>query len=207
MSRAKFALGVPLALAASVVEFSMLRRAKPHPVGLASASTEMPPLLESHGWHHGLTDMVLAYGHPFDVSKPLVEVATCFSEADCELPPTELALARAEHRDAAWAHGDFEDPVVVFSAQGSLPEDVPVPHPDFARQERAVAVDGERQVITMVSLRRYQGLHFRHGSLLVSAVARLGFPDELSFQVVDDLAPYFAGRRRFVLSWLQPWQG
>jgi hypothetical protein len=206
MSRAKFALGVPLALAASVVEFSMLRRAKPHPVGLASVPPELSPLLESHGWYHGLTDVVLAYGYPFDVTKPLVEVATCFSEAYCELPPVELALARAEHRDAAWARGDFEDPVIVFSAPGSLPEDVPVLEPDFARQERVVAVGGERQVMTVVSLRRYQGLHFRHGSVLVSAVARLGFSDELSFQHVHDLEPFFAGRRRFVLSWLRPWQ-
>jgi hypothetical protein len=36
VSRAKFALGVPVALAVSMVEFNILRRAKPHPVGLAS---------------------------------------------------------------------------------------------------------------------------------------------------------------------------
>jgi len=46
-------------------------------------------------------------------------------------------------------------------------------------------------------------LRFGQGSVLVTAVARLGFPSVLSFGVIDDLEPYFAGYRRFVLSWLQ----
>jgi hypothetical protein len=80
MSRAQFALGVPVALAASVVRFYMLRRANPHPFGLAAVTPMMPRMLESDGWGPGLTDIVLAYGYPFDVSRPLIEVATCFSE-------------------------------------------------------------------------------------------------------------------------------
>lgn len=63
-----------------------------------------------------------------------------------------------------------------------------------------------KRVMAVMSLRRYQGIHFRHGPTTVTAVARLGFPEELSFQSVDDLEPYFAGRRRFVLSRLRFWQ-
>jgi hypothetical protein len=73
MQRTKLALGMPIALAASVVEFSMLRRARPHPLGLDSTPAAMPRMLESHGWGPGLTEMVLAYGYPFDASKPLIE--------------------------------------------------------------------------------------------------------------------------------------
>jgi hypothetical protein len=132
-------------------------------------------------------------------------VATYFSEPDCGLPSVEQALARAEHRDAAWARGDLEDMTAVFSPPGS-PWDVATRETDFAPDERAFTVNGEQVVTTVLSLGRYQGLHFRHGSTVVIAVARFGFPDGLSFQSVDDLEPYLTGRRRFVLSWLQLWQ-
>jgi hypothetical protein len=42
------------------------------------------------------------------------------------------------------------------------------------------------------------------GSSPVTAAARLGFPSPLSFRVIDDLEPYFAGYRRFVLGFLRP---
>ncbi len=49
----------------------------------------------------------------------------------------------------------------------------------------------------------YAALRFGQGSVIVTAVTRQGFPSALSFGVIDDLEPYFAGYRRFVLSWLQ----
>jgi hypothetical protein len=48
-------------------------------------------------------------------------------------------------------------------------------------------------------------LRFRDGAVVVTAVARLGFPGELAFAVVDDLESYFAGYRRLVRSFLVPW--
>jgi hypothetical protein len=197
---------VPVALAASVVRFHMLRRAKPHPFGLATAAPTMPRMLESDGWGPGLTDMVLAYGHPFDVAKPLIEVATCFSEPYCYLPSVGQALARAEHRDAAWARNDLGELVGVFSPANRPSEEVPVPEDVLTRQRRAADVDGEQRAMQVVSLRQYEALRFRHGPMVVTAVARWGFPDPLSFRTVSDLEPYFAGHRRFVLSWLRFWE-
>jgi hypothetical protein len=52
VSRAKLALGVPLALAADVALFSMLRRARPKPVGL----TVIPPA----GFEHHERAVVVA---------------------------------------------------------------------------------------------------------------------------------------------------
>lgn len=205
MQRSKLAFGMPVALALSVVEFRMLRRTKPHPLGLASPPAAMPRMLESHGWEHGLTDMVLAYGYPFDTAKPLIEVATYFCEPDYDLPSVQQVLARAEHRDAAWERDDLEDMTAVFSPPDS-PWDVAVRDTDFASDERTLTIDGEQATATVLSFGRYQGLHLRHGSMAVIAVARLGFPHDLSFQSVDDLEPYFAGRRRFVLSWVRLWQ-
>jgi hypothetical protein len=60
-------------------------------------------------------------------------------------------------------------------------------------------------VLTVVSLDGYEGLRFRHGSMVVTAVARLGF-EGVSFEVVDDLEPYLAGYTRFVLGWLRFWE-
>lgn len=60
----------------------------------------MPQILWSEGYGQGLTEIALAYGHPHEVSKPLIQVMTCFSEEHCWSPPLEEAIARAEHRDA-----------------------------------------------------------------------------------------------------------
>jgi hypothetical protein len=43
--------------------------------------------------------------------------------------------------------------------------------------------------------------------MVVTAVARLGFPERPIFDVVEDLEPYLAEHRRFILSWLRIWEG
>jgi hypothetical protein len=96
--------------------------------------------------------------------------------------------------------------VGVFSPPDRPSEEVPVPEADFVRQEQTVIVDGEQRAIPVMSLRQYDALRFRQGSMVVTAVARLGFPDAPSFHTVEDLEPYFAGHRRFVLSWLRLWE-
>ncbi len=60
----------------------------------------MPQILWSEGYGQGLIEIALAYGHPHEVSKPLIQVMTCFSEEHCWSRPLEEAIARAEHRDA-----------------------------------------------------------------------------------------------------------
>ena len=80
---------------------------------------------------------------------------------------------------------------------------VPVPDRDLDYTKRVITVDGEERAATVITYGTYAALRFGQGSVLVTAVARLGFPSVLSFGVIDDLEPYFAGYGRFVLSWLQ----
>jgi hypothetical protein len=111
----------------------------------------------------------------------------------------EEALARAEHRDAAWARGEWEHVGGPFSP---VPR-VTVPVNGFTQQDRAVEVDGEQRVIPLLSLGHYQALRFEQDTKAVTAVARFGFPEALSFYTVDDLGPYVAGFRRFMLGLLR----
>jgi hypothetical protein len=84
VSRAKLALGVPLAMAADQALFAMLRRTRPRPFGLSTPAAT-PAMLSSAG-QSGLssfTSVVLCYGLPLRVAGPLIEVQTCFSDHDC----------------------------------------------------------------------------------------------------------------------------
>jgi hypothetical protein len=200
VSRAQLVVGAPVALAVSRWRFSRLRRANPHPFGLSGAPA--PMMLSSDGWGPGLTDVVLSYGRLLAVAGQLIEVATCFSERHCYLPSLEEAIGRAEHRDAAWTRGDWESAGGPFEP---VPE-VPLSLGAFEHEERSVVVEGQERAIAVVSRRNYEALRFRQGPAVVTAVARSGFPGVPSFQVVDDLEPYFAGYTRFVLSWLRFWQ-
>jgi hypothetical protein len=157
-------------------------------------------VLWSEGYGAGLIEIVLAYGHPHDVSKPLIQVQTCFSEQDCCSPSLGEAIARAEHRDACFARSEWVDAGDSFDP---FPP-VPVPDQSLDHSERTVAVDGEERAATVVSYGNYAALRFHQGSTVVTAVARLGFLSPLSFRVIDDLEPYFAGYRRFVLGFLRP---
>lgn len=200
MSRAQLIVGAPVALAVSRFRFAQLRRAQPHPYALAEIASALPRILWSESWGPGLTGMVLAYGYPHAVFRPLIEVATCFAERHCFLPSLEEAIARAEHRDAFYATSEWVDSGGPFDPMPGIP----VPAREFGRDERTVGVDGEERATTVVSYGDYAALRFRQGSAVVTAVARLGFPDVLSFQAIDDLEPYFAGYKRFVLGWLKP---
>jgi hypothetical protein len=203
VSRAKFALGVPLALAADVALFSMLRRARPQPVGFIAPPVR-PAMLgtgnESEG--QGFTSIVLCYGRPLAVAGPFIEVQTCFSERDCHLPALEETITRARLRDDAWARQDWErEPGVFGSATG-----VEVPEDGFERQERAVVVAGQERRLPVVSQDGYEALRLDHHPMVVTAVARGGLPERPAFDVVADLEPYLAEHRRFILSWLKFWE-
>jgi hypothetical protein len=161
MSRARLAAGVPVALAVSRWRFSKLRRVDPRPFGLAVVPPLWPVMLSSEGRGPGLTAMSLSYGRPLAVSGQLIEVATCFSEPDCELPPVREAIARAQQRDAAWAREDWEN---APEMSGPEPFEVPVPAAGFHRQERPVIVAGQERVMAVMSRDGYEGVRFRHGS-------------------------------------------
>jgi hypothetical protein len=87
-----------------------------------------------------------------------------------------------------------------------VPE-VQVPAGGFGRGERVVVVAGQERRVPAVSRGAYEALRFDHGSVVVTAVARSGLPDRPRFDVVEDLEPYLAGHRRFILGWLRFWEG
>jgi hypothetical protein len=199
VSRAQLVAGVPVALAVARFRFAKLRRVRPRPYALTRVEPGMPRLLWSEGYEQGLTEIVLAYGHPHDVSKPFIQVRTCFGEEDCCSPSLAEAIARAEHRDACFARSEWVDAGDCFDP---FPP-VPVPDRILDHRQHTVVVDGEERTVSVVSCGHHAALRFRQGSVAVAATARLGFPSELSFGVTDDMEPYFAGYRRFVLGFLR----
>jgi hypothetical protein len=163
----------------------------------------MPPILWSEGYGPSLTDIVLAYGHPHEVDRPLIQVMTSFAEERCHVPPLEEAIARAEHRDACFARLDWVAAGDCFDSSVPGPR-MPFRDKSFDYGERLIAVDGEERPVVIASHGTHAALRFHQDSVTVTAVARLGFPPALTFHVTDDLEPYFAGYRRFVLGWLKP---
>jgi len=200
VSRTQLVVGAPVALAVSRFEFAKLRRLRPRPVALAAVPAGMPRMLCSESYGPGLEEIVLAYGYPFPVHKPLIEVETCFSQEQPSSTALEQVIARAEYRDSCYADLRWEDVVEPFGGS----QDVPVPARSLDRRDQAVTVDGEERSVVVVSYGSYAALRFHRDTVTVTAVARLGFPATLAFQTTDDLEPYFAGYTRFVLSWLRP---
>lgn len=203
MSRAKLALGVPLAVAADVAMIAMIRRSRPRPLGLSNAGAT-PAMLSSAG-SQGLsrcTEVVLCYGWPLTAAGPLTEVETCFPGGDCGRPALQETITRAVLRDQAWAREDWEGDPGVFA---DWPE-VRVLADGFEQHERVVVVGGQERRMPVISRGDYEALRFDHDSMVVTAVARSGFPEGPRFDVVKDLEPYLAEHRRFILSWLRFWE-
>jgi hypothetical protein len=66
-----------LGTAMAAFRFPRLRRADPHPFGLAAPPLEQV-MLGGESWdRQGLIDITLVYVDPLDVSAPVVEVTTC----------------------------------------------------------------------------------------------------------------------------------
>ncbi len=148
-----------------------------------------------------LTDVVLAYGYPHALPRPFIEVETGFAGSSSAAPSLEVAIARAEHRDEFFAWWEW------VGAGGPFDDETPavVPADGHHRDERMVSVDGAERPMVVVSRGDYAALRFRDGVVVVTAVARRGFPGELAFAPADDLESYFAGYRRLVRSFLVPW--
>jgi hypothetical protein len=203
VSRAKLALGVPLAMAADVALFAMLRRARPRPFGLNTPAVT-PAMLSSAGQSglNSFTSVVLCYGRPLAVAGPLTEVQTCFPERDCDVPALPETIIRAELRDQAWAGEDWESDPGVFTPV----REVQVPADGFEHHERIVVVAGQERHVPVTSRGRCEALRFDHESMVITAVARTGFPPRPGFDVVEDLEPYLLEHRRFIVSWLRFWE-
>jgi hypothetical protein len=203
VSRAKLALGVPLAMAADAALVAMLRRSRPCPLGLSNADA-MPAMLWSAGTlgFSRCTEVVLSYGQPLRAAGPFTEVRTCFPGGDCDWPGLQEAITRAELRDRAWSREDWADDPGVFAFVPA----VRVPADGFERHELLIVVAGQEHRVPVLSRGSYEALQFVHDSMVVTAVARAGFPERPRFDVVADLEPYLTEHRRFILGWLRFWQ-
>jgi hypothetical protein len=136
-------------------------------------------MLCSESYGPGLEEIVLAYGYPFPVHKPLIEVETCFSQEQPSSTALEQVIARAEYRDSCYADLRWEDVVEPFGGS----QDVPVPARSLDRRDQAVTVDGEERSVVVMSYGSYAALRFHRDTVTVTAVARLGpgypcFPDD-----------------------------
>jgi hypothetical protein len=200
VSRIRLVVGASLALVVSRFRFARLRRAMPCPYAISGLPPAMPRLLLSESRGTDLIEIVLGYGFPRAISRPLIEVATCFAPAESSVPSLGQALAGAAHRDACYARDKWEEAGGPFES----PAPAQALATELRRNDRQVVVDGEERYLAIASYRKYEALQFSQGSAVVTAVARFGFPDGLSFGQVDDLEPYFAGYIRFVRSWLKP---
>jgi hypothetical protein len=193
-----------MAMAADVALFAMLRRSRPCPLGLSNAGAT-PAMLSSAG-SLGLsrcTEVALCYGRPLHTAGPLTEVETSFPGGEADRPALQETITRAELRDRAWSREDWQSDPGVFAP---VPE-VRVPAEGFERRERLVVVAGHEHRVPVISRGGYEALRFDYDSMTVTAVARSGFPERPRFDVVEDLEPYLAEHRRFILSWLRFWEG
>jgi hypothetical protein len=202
MVRARTALGVSIGLAISVPLFAAVRRARPQPMGLDPVPPGWPRIFGTTGWSNGLTDLALAYGYPLDLARPLVSVGTAFSPEDAGLVSLEEILATAVAGDEAVARDEPEDGRVLFSVSSGDSLHRAAPSAEVLREDRSIMVNGEPRTVTVASWGGYEALRFEQGGEVITATARHRFPRDLSFRLVSDLEPYFAGHRRFFLSWL-----
>jgi hypothetical protein len=184
VSRARMALGVPLAMAADDALFAMLRRSRPCPFGLSNAGAT-PAMLSSAGslGFSRCTEVVLCYGRPLHTAGPLTEVETCFPGDEDDRPALQETITRAELRDRAWAREDWESDPGVFAP---VPP-VRVRAEGFERREHLVVIAGQEHRVPVISRGSYEALRFDHDSMTVIAVARDGFPERPRFDVVEDL--------------------
>jgi len=202
-SRVMFMVGAPLALAADVSLARSLRRARPRPFGLTVPA--VMPAMVSSAEVEGSGDVAsveLCYGRMLNVAGPLIEVQTCFYDDDGDSSTVQEAIVRAELRDQAWVRKDWAADTGVFS---SMPA-VQVPADGFKQSERQIVAAGHDYLVPVISRGVYEALRFTADAMVITAVARKGFPERPLFDVVEDLEPYLAGRKRFFLGWLRFWE-
>lgn len=83
---------------------------------------------------------------------------------------------------------------------------VQVPADGFKQSERQIVAAGHDYLVPVISRGVYEALRFTADATVITAVARMGFPERLQFDVIEDLEPYLVGRKRFFLSWLRFWE-
>ena len=174
-------------LAAAV--FPRIRRAGPHPWGLAEPSLD-PVMLGEHSWdRHGLITIGLVYGDPLEVSAPLVAVTTRLPGRSGDAGAPEEALAQLADIDAAVVRRNWLAPA--FQAQPS-----PVGPVDFG--DAHLVLGDEPHPVSVLSFRHYQAAQFADAAT-AGIIASRHYPlDQLTLAPVPAIEPYLAGSTAFL---------
>lgn len=168
--------------------FPRLRRADPHPLGLAAPLLH-PVMLAGETWDgDGLADMTLAFGDPLDLSAPLVEVTTWLPGRIEEGVP-EQELARLAHRDVAVRGRDW----LAFDEEPASDPEGPV-----AFSDALLVIDGEPCAVSVLSYQHYQAARFACVGSAGTIASRHCPLDRLSLTAVPSIEPYLAGYTEFM---------
>ena len=168
--------------------FPRLRRADPHPWGLAEPSLDPVALSEASWDRHGPIDITLVYGDPLDVPAPLVEVTTRLPDSSGDAGAPEEALAHLAHWDEAVARRDW----LAFCRQPRSEPPGPVSFSDAH-----LVLRQEPQLVTVLRFRQYQAARFADGGT-TGLIASRHYPlDQLTLAPVPAIEPYLVGSTAF----------
>lgn len=178
-----------LGTAMAAFRFPRLRRADPHPWGLAAPSVD-PVMLGGESWdRHGLIDITLVYGDPLEVSAPLVEITTRLPGRTGDAGAPHEALAHLAHRDAAVQRRDW------LAFDGEPGPDPPGP---VVFSDAHLLLGGEPRLVSVLSLRPYQAAQFTDATTAGTIASRHCPLDQLTLAPVPAIEPYLAGYTRFL---------
>jgi hypothetical protein len=175
--------------AMATFRFPRLRRADPHPWGLAAPWLD-PVMLGGETWdRHGLIDITLVYGDPLQVSAPLVEITTRLPGSTGDAGAPHEALAHLAHRDAAVQRRDW------LAVDGQPGPDPPGP---VVFSDAHLLLGGEPRPVSVLSLRHYQAAQFTDATTAGTIASRHCPLDQLTLAPVPAIEPYLAGYTRFL---------
>jgi hypothetical protein len=175
--------------AMAAFRFPRLRRADPHPWGLAAPWLD-PVMLGGESWdRHGLIDITLVYGDPLQVSAPLVEITTRLPGRTGDAGAPHEALAHLAHRDAAARRRDW------LAVDGEPGPDPPGP---VVFSDAHLLLGGEPRPVSVLSMRHYQAAQFTDTTTAATIASRHCPLDQLTLAPVPAIEPYLAGYTRFL---------
>ena len=174
--------------AMAALTFPRLRRADPHPWGLAAPPLDPVALSEASWDRHGPIDITLVYGDPLEVSAPLVEVTTRLPGSSGDAGAPEEALAHLAHWDAAVARRDW---LALYRQPRSEP-----PGP-VSFSDAHLVLGQEPRPVSVLAFRHYQAARFADAAATGMIASRHCPLDQLALAPVPAIEPYLAGATAF----------
>jgi hypothetical protein len=174
--------------ASAALMFPWLRRADPHPWGLAEPSLDPVALREASWDLHGPIDITLVYGDPLEVSAPLVEVTTRLPGRSGDAGAPEEALAHLAHWDAAVARRDF----LALCRQPR-----PDPPGPVGFSDAHLVLGQEPRPVSVLPFRHYQAARFADAATTGMIASRHCPLDQLTLAPVPAIEPYLVGYTAF----------